>query len=154
MRQYEKKGYVSLWFGTLASRAAFEKYVAEDFSNEMLECQFASDFSITYDSDWREVNFSKKPITLGEMLSTGKKGFSYQKSYSAEAIKSANALGNVNGNTAILILDFAYSPPKRDRITCHQLLFIGSFTYERDDKDYIAKLMEKARNEHPEDFED
>jgi predicted DNA-binding WGR domain protein len=141
-RNYQAKGYVSIWLGRFGSKRKFEQYTTDpDSSDKVLDECFKQDFGIdVFDGVMYEEHFSPKPIAVKQLLGR----FSSCDSFRPAAVDTAKAAGWKSANCASLIYDFRYEVDSSKARSDCPMTFVGAFPYW--DEERLENLLDRGRH--------
>jgi tetratricopeptide (TPR) repeat protein len=139
-RNYNAKGYVSIWLGRFRSKRKYEEYTSDpDFREEVTDQSFTHDFGVdVFDGISYCDDFSPRPVAVDELL----QGFPNSASFLASAVEKAQLAGWRSANSASLMYDFRYDLQHRKVRPDCPMTFIGAFPYV--DEDRVEKYLERG----------
>lgn len=140
-RNYQAKGYVSIWLGHFTSKREFEEYTTDpDSSDKVVEECFKRDFGVdVFDGVMFEDRFSSRPLAIKQLLGQ----FSSCDSFRPAAVEQARAAGWKSANCAAAMYDFRYAlATGKARSDC-PMTFLGAFPYW--DEERLESLMDRGK---------
>ncbi|MCK6549987.1 immunity 22 family protein [Myxococcota bacterium] len=123
----ERRGFVSVWLGTLRSQKALDRYLEElYFDDEAHSSEFAREFDLDGADDYSmAARFDAAP-TLGALIAP----LSGASSFRDAALARARALGVTSANVVIAVYDLVFLPEDAGLAKKRRMTFVGAFPYE------------------------
>jgi hypothetical protein len=162
---------VSIWLApSNIDRSTWDEYLEEHYGDDQripyrydteaagdepfAKSRFEADYSLWYDHDFADGNFSKSPVDIAKLL----KGCSCSASFVDAAVAAAKAKRITKSNAAILIYDFGFDQRDADNqlaASRHSdvfnkrapLRFIASVPYSEPGKQIVTPAIDVSKKE-------